>query len=261
MENIVNKAFTDTKNMELNIPMDYVKLPSKGFFYANGTPTEIPFEYMTTRDEEVLTNEAYFEKGMTFDVLMKRKIKAPEINIDSLLPGDIDAVLLALRTTAYGYEYLAEVIDPSTKKPFKTTIDLSKLKYKEISPEIGDDLLFKVELPIRKDVVKCKVLNYGEEKKISELSKRYIDENPTQPSPFLSNKIKASIVEINGKKPDNSYLSKYVDTMLARDSSTIRKAITDIEPGVDTNITIESPNGKFITVNVSFGLDFFFQQS
>ena len=56
----------------------------------------------------------------------------------------------------------------------------------------------------------------------------------------ITNKLAYSIVSINGIT-DRNYINDYVMYMNVRDSSSLRKYITDNEPGLDFNIEVERP--------------------
>ena len=64
--------------------------------------------------------------------LLKRKIKTPNVKPEDLLPGDRNAIILFLRTSSYGTNYTVQVTDPRNNTTFKTVVDLTKLKYKEL---------------------------------------------------------------------------------------------------------------------------------
>lgn len=56
----------------------------------------------------------------------------------------------------------------------------------------------------------------------------------------VTNKLTESIVSVNGVT-DRKYISEYVMYMNVRDSSALRRYITDNEPGIDFNVTVEKP--------------------
>lgn len=56
----------------------------------------------------------------------------------------------------------------------------------------------------------------------------------------VTNRLAASIVSVNGIT-DRKYIDEYIMYMNVRDSSALRKYISDNEPGVDFNIEIERP--------------------
>ena len=56
----------------------------------------------------------------------------------------------------------------------------------------------------------------------------------------VTNKLTESIVSVNGVT-DRKYISEYVMYMNVRDSSALRRYITDNEPGIEFNVTVEKP--------------------
>ena len=67
---------TDT---DLMMSYEIVKLPSKGLFYKNKI-SEVNVEYMTSKDEDLLTTPSLIENGTVLDVLLKRKMKTKDIH-------------------------------------------------------------------------------------------------------------------------------------------------------------------------------------
>ena len=58
-------------------PTEIVTLPSKGVLYDPESPLakgEIEMKYMTAREEDILTNQTYIEKGIVLDKLMQSLI-------------------------------------------------------------------------------------------------------------------------------------------------------------------------------------------
>lgn len=56
----------------------------------------------------------------------------------------------------------------------------------------------------------------------------------------VTNKLSASIVSVNNVT-DRKYIDEYVMFMNVKDSSALRKYITENEPGIDFNVTVEKP--------------------
>jgi hypothetical protein len=55
-----------------NIPTEVVDLPSKGLLYPKDSPLAggtIEMKYMTAKEEDILTNQAYIQKGIVIDKL------------------------------------------------------------------------------------------------------------------------------------------------------------------------------------------------
>ena len=84
---------------EFNLPTEVVELPSKGLVYPEGHPLregKIEIKYMTAKEEDILTNQAYIEKGTVLDELLKSVIVS-KINVKDLIVGDKNAALIATR--------------------------------------------------------------------------------------------------------------------------------------------------------------------
>jgi hypothetical protein len=56
----------------------------------------------------------------------------------------------------------------------------------------------------------------------------------------LTNKLELSIVSVNGNE-DRDYISNYVQNMNTRDALSIRRYISDNEPGLDYAVVVERP--------------------
>jgi hypothetical protein len=114
--------------MNFNLPHDVVMLPSKGKFYKSKKKS-VKVGYLTANDENILAN-LNFSKSVKESIvlpLLRNKLYEPDLRPEELLDGDLEALLIFLRNTSFGPEYLIEVIDPKTEKPFSTTILLDEL--------------------------------------------------------------------------------------------------------------------------------------
>lgn len=241
---------------DLQVGFDTVKLPSKGVFYRNKI-SEVVVEYLTSKDEDILTTPALIENNTLIDVLLKAKIKTKGVDVDELLGGDKNAILMFLRASSYGKNYDVNVTDPYSGNVFKATIDLTKLKYKEITQLPDENLCFNVELPMRKKWVKFRLISDRELKQIVRQAETKKDATGQPFLELLSMRLKASIVSIDGKT-DRAYINKFVDAMPALDSLTLRRKIDEVTPDVDYKYEFVSPAGYTFEANVSIGVDFFF---
>lgn len=233
-----------------------IKLPSKGFFYANKL-SEVAVEYMTSKDEDLLTTPSLIESGDVLNLLLKRKIKTPNVKPEDLLDGDRNAVILFLRTSSYGHEYAVQVLDPRDGKPFKTIVDLTKLRYLEGEEMPDEEGFFSVELPMRKKIVKFRLLTSGEENVLFKKAEAQKEAYNQEFSEYNTMKLKAHIVSIGGRT-DRDYINKFVDAMPALDAFTIRRKILNVSPDVDMKYKFTAKDGYEFTTNLTIGIDFFF---
>ena len=250
------KTMSRETDPDLIISYEIVKLPSKGLFYSNGI-SEVNVEYMTSRDEDLLTTPSLIESGTVLDLLLKRKIKTAGINPDELLAGDRNAIILFLRSSSYGSEYTVQVPDPRTGIAFKTTVDLTKLRYKELKELPNQNGYFSVELPMRKKTVLFRLLTSGEDAQIFKKAKSVQEAYGSEFNDYSTMKLKSSIVSI-GDNTDRTYISKFVDAMPALDAYTIRRKILDVSPDVDMDYEFTAKDGFKFNANLSIGIDFFF---
>lgn len=138
---------------------DIIPLPSKGECYKN-KQSRIAVSYLTAMDENIIVSPNLYRDNMVLDIILKEKVRDPEIDPDDLLDGDRDAIILFLRSSAYGNMYSVTTTDPDTKQTFDTQIDLSKIKYKVFTLVGDENGYFDYELPISKDKIKFKFLTH-----------------------------------------------------------------------------------------------------
>ena len=78
---------------ELNFPTEVIELPSKGLVYPKDNPLssgKVEIKYMTAKEEDILTNQSYIQKGNVLDKLLE-SVLVTKINIDDLIIGDKNA--------------------------------------------------------------------------------------------------------------------------------------------------------------------------
>jgi hypothetical protein len=150
-----------------------------------------------------------------------------------------------------------QVVDPRNSNKFEEKVDLLKLRYKVIN-EVPDDFgHYSVEIPMRKKIVKFRLLTSGEENTIFKKSESIKEAYGTEFSEYNTMKLKAHIISIDDKT-DKSYIDKFVDAMPALDAYTIRKKILDVNPDVDMSYEFTAKDGFKFKANLSVGVDFFF---
>ena len=235
---------------ELNFPTEVIELPSKGLVYPKDNPLssgKVEIKYMTAKEEDILTNQSYIQKGNVLEKLLE-SVLVSKINVNDLIIGDKNALLIATRILVYGNDYVVEVNGE------KENIDLSELENREFD---GSTLIegtneFAFDLPHSKTPITYKVITGRDEKKIeSELAGlKKINKNS---SPELSTRLKYIITSVNGSD-DTKDIRNFVDNfLLARDSRALREHIRETQPDVDLNVVL----GSGEEVKVPIGLNFF----
>ena len=138
---------------------DIIPLPSKGECYPS-KQARIAVSYLTAMDENIIVSPNLYRDNMVLDIILKEKVRDENIDPDDLLDGDRDAIILFLRSSAYGNMYSVTTTDPVTKRSFDTQIDLSKIKYKDFTLKGDENGWFDFELPLSKDKVKFRFLTH-----------------------------------------------------------------------------------------------------
>ena len=167
---IVNPSETTFNNADSNAQYDVISLPSNGECYKNKIG-RVPVAYLTAYDENIITSPNLYRDGLVIDYLLKNKIVNKEINVEDLISGDVDAIILFLRATSYGVEFPVAVADPQTGEMIETKVDLSKIKTKEFKLKGDENGHFSYTLPKSGVDIKFKYLTTKEENDLRLLSR------------------------------------------------------------------------------------------
>jgi len=89
--------------------------------------------YMTAKDEDILTSQNLIRRGVVIDKLLKSLVVDKSINLDSMLIGDKNALMVAARVLGYGKDYGFEVDCPACTEHNKDNVDLTQLSEKSVS--------------------------------------------------------------------------------------------------------------------------------
>lgn len=236
---------------EFKFPTETIELPSKGLVYSEDNPLssgQVEIKYMTAREEDILTNQSYIQKGIVLDKLLE-SLLVTKINIDDLIVGDKNAILIAARILGYGKDYEFTYEDKTH------IVDLSMLDNKEFdesSLTTRGANEFSYTLPHSETVITYKILTGKDEKAINreitglkKLNKDF--------SPELSTRLKHMITSVGGET-DTKKIREFVDNQfLAMDSRAFRNHIKNTQPDVDMSFILDS--GEEVTVPI--GLSFF----
>jgi hypothetical protein len=212
---------------------------------------------MTSRDEDLLTTPSLIENGTVIDTLLKRKIKTKGVKPENLLMGDRSALILFLRTSSYGTDYKVNVTDPRNGNIFQSVVDLSKLEYRETTEKPDKSGHFNVLIPMRKKMVKFRLITVGEDDQIYKKAEALKEAYNEEFSQYSTLKLKAHIVSIEGNS-ERSYIDRFVDAMPALDALTIRRKILEVSPDIDMSYEFIAKDGYKFKTNLSLGVDFFF---
>ena len=236
---------------EFKFPTEEVELPSKGLLYPKDHPLssgKVEIKYMTAKEEDILTNQSYIQKGTVLDKLLQSLLVNKDIKTEDLFVGDKNALFVAARILGYGKEYKTKIAGK------EETIDLTELENKPIDKKLfskGNNR-FTYKLENTGTVLEFKLINGHDEKKI-ERELAGLKKISPNTSPELTTRLKHVILSVDGNE-EKKDVREFVDNyFLARDARAFRQYVSDLSPDVDMTVSLEG--GEVVTVPI--GLNFF----
>jgi hypothetical protein len=239
---------------EFKMPTEVVDLPSKGLLYPQSNPLSsgtVEMKYMTAREEDILTNQSYIQKGVVLDKLLQSLIVS-DVDYNDLIIGDKNAIMIAARVLGYGKDYSFQY------RGQEVTVDLTTMQDKPLDESLISQGIneFKFTLPKSGTNLTFKILTHGDELKIDrelEGLKKINKDNV----PELSTRLKYMITSIEDNR-EPKVIRGFVDNyLLAQDSRALREYIRRIQPDVDLKFDFDGPNGVEEGVALPIGLSFF----
>ena len=248
-----------------DFPTEVITLPSKGLVYPESNPLSkgsIEIKYMTAREEDILSSQNLIKKGIVLDKLFESVVVEPNVLIADISIGDKNAILLATRILGYGADYVVEVTDPFTLEVQKVNIDLSKIETKEIDETIlNRQNRYEFLLPVSKKKIKFKLLTHKDEIDINAeiQSLNRLVKGDTNVSQEVSTRLRYMIQEIDGNT-DRVFINNFVkNSLLARDSKSLREYVKLISPDMNFKYEFTSDiTGESEALDIPFGVGFFY---
>jgi hypothetical protein len=248
-----------------DFPTEVITLPSKGLVYPESNPLSkgsIEIKYMTAREEDILSSQNLIKKGIVLDKLFESVVVEPNVSIGDISIGDKNAILLATRILGYGSDYVVEVTDPFTLEVQKVNIDLSKIETKEIDETIlNRQNRYEFLLPVSKKKIKFKLLTHKDEIDINAeiQSLNRLVKGDTNVSQEVSTRLRYMIQEIDGNT-DRVFINNFVkNSLLARDSKSLREYVKTISPDMNFKYEFTSDiTGESEALDIPFGVGFFY---
>ena len=246
------------------VPTEFVELPSQGRYYPEGHPLRgqdtIEIRHMTAKEEDILTSRTLLKKGVALDRVLQNVIVDKRINAESMLVGDRNAAIIAMRVSGYGPVYETKVRCPSC-----TTTQKYKFNLGNTSVYAGDDLdslkvanndngTFDIQLPMTEMTVTFRLLTgYDEGILINTVQK----DRKRSDEKSVTRQLENIIVAVNG---DSSAQAKkfLVDNIPSMDSRHLRLAFKQACPNVDLTQLFECQECDFEQdMEVPLSADFF----
>ena len=230
---------TAKRDFGFELPVASVPLPSKGLIYPEGPlagAETVDIKAMTAKEEDILMNRTLVRKGTVVTELIKSCMLDKAVDVNSMISGDRNALMIAVRITGYGADYSPKVTCPSCEAQQDWSLNLEELPVKELDLEklsqVGPGQnAFEITLPRTKKTVVFKFLTGREEERMlqdieARRKKGIVQEN------LVTTKLMNCIISVDGST-DRGYINQFCQYMPAADSLALRKVIDESEPGVD----------------------------
>jgi hypothetical protein len=234
------------------IQYDVVELPSRGIHYANKKKS-LRVGYLTASDENILSAQNLIQNNSVIYELLKRKILDKDFIVDEIADEDKQAVLIFLRSTAFGPEYTFYLNDSKTDKEFTSIVDLSEISFRQFKLEPDSNGEFQYVMPKSNIEITFKFLTQKQQKEIDEIEKSW---NGVGVPPIVTKQLEMMIKSVAGNK-DMMNIRNFIEKLPIKDSQDFRKFIKENKPSLDLKREVTTPSGDKIQVEIGFGVEFF----
>tara|TARA_R110001592_G_scaffold96552_4_gene277226 strand:- start:902 stop:1705 length:804 start_codon:yes stop_codon:yes gene_type:complete len=240
---------------KFKFPTEMVDLPSQGIVYPKDNPLssgKIEMKYMTAKEEDIITNQAYIQKGIVIDKLLEALVVS-SVNIEDLIVGDKNALLVASRVLGYGSNYKFSYGGEDYE------VDLATLENKKFDKSLftPNENKFTFQTPHGENLIEFQLITDKIEKKV-DAELRGLKKLNKGTSPEMSTRLKHIIIAVDGNT-DKKDIREFVDDyFLARDAKAMRDYIVKIQPDVDFSFDRELSNGDIEEIDIPVGANFFF---
>lgn len=263
-EKQVNDAPAVTGALNFEIPIIDVALPSNGKVYPEGHPLyqqrDITITSMTAAQENILTNRTLAKRGTLLTHLIQSCLRDKTISAKSMLIGDRNTVMVALRISGYGPDYSVKMSCPACDQTSDQMFGLDKLPVNrlEIEPVHVGQNLFETKLPQTSAVVRFKFLTGADEEEIAQTQaqKKKLGAGVAD-SEMITSGLLSAIVSINGVT-DRAQINAAIPKLPAYDSRVLRKYIQENEPGIQMKGEFQCSHCDYAQeVDMPLGASFF----
>jgi hypothetical protein len=259
----ISRSDAAKRDFGFELPAGSVNLPSQGRVYPKGHPLHlsqtIDFRSMTPREEDILMTPTFLKKGTVVTELIKACLLNRDIDVNSLITGDRNAIMIAIRSSGYGELYEPTYSCPKCETKNELKINLNELNVKSLSadPIAEGQNAFRFNLPVSKKTVVFKLATGKDEQELIASAEAKKKRGLSNLSP-ITNRLLTAIVEVDGVA-DRGTIAKFVQYMPARDSLELRKFMDQVEPGVQTTIDFACSSCEHAEeIEMPFGLNFLY---
>jgi hypothetical protein len=240
---------------KFKFPTEIVDLPSKGIIYPKDNPLskgKVEMKYMTAKEEDIITNNSYIQKGIVIDKLLEALV-VTECDIADMIVGDKNALLVASRVLGYGKDYKFTYMNEEHEVDL-STLENKKFDEKLITPGVNR---FSFQTPTGQNLIEFQLMTDKTEKQV-DAEVRGLKKINKELAPEMSTRMKHMILSVDGND-SKADIREFVDNyFLARDAKALRDYILKVQPDVDFSFERTTPTGIIEEIDIPIGANFFF---
>lgn len=239
-------ALEKAAQLGFDLPVASVPLPSEGLIYSDDglkNRKEVDIKPMTSQEENILMNPVFLKKNIVIDELIRSCLLDRRLDINNLILGDRDALLVGVRMTGYGDTMSAHFRCSACGTEQDQPVSFQEMPMTGIDPDALDQVApftnaFRYTLPVSKKVVVWRFITVGDEKRMAAEREEIAAKNKKlkmvaqgPETRAVTELLEASIVSIDGIE-DRNKVRQFCQYMPAMDSSALRKHIDKNTPGI-----------------------------
>lgn len=243
---------------QFDFPTEVISLPSEGKVYPTDNPLssgQITIKCMTAKEEDILSSQNLIKKGIVLDKLFE-SIIMDDVNINDIVIGDKNAIILATRLLGYGAEYPMKFYSTVTGETHDTVVNLANIKVKDVDFALFNNKNeFQFDTPVGKNKLTFKLLTHGDELAIDK-DLQALEKLDKDNASDITTRLRYMIIAVDGNT-DIGAIGKFINKFQARDSKAFRTYVKSISPDVDMNIEYVHEDGEKEVVPITMGVGFF----
>ena len=219
------------------IPVETVPSPSQGRVYDADSVLyrreTVKIKAMTAREEDILSSKPLLIEGTAVDYLIRSCLIDKKIDVNNLITGDKNAIMISIRITGYGTDYHVKSVCDNCDHNEELIVDLSSLSIKRLGivPVDEGKNRFLFNLPVTKKKIIFKFLNTNDERR-RERTIEFMKEHTGNIENNITSFLEESIISVEGIT-DKNKIKHFINNMPALDAKKLRRHIWDNEPGID----------------------------
>jgi hypothetical protein len=243
-------------------------LPSLGKIYPEDSllhnKENILIREMSGVEEDILTSTNLLKTGKAMDIVLKNCILEKDIDVNTMILGDRNSILISLMLASYGSSYKVDILCPNCgekTKEYEFKIADLPIKNLSVEPDLPGKNEFSFTLPKSNLNIKFRLLTHSLDKEIKDTVDRLKNISTDNREKYSTTRLKYEIISINNII-DKNKINSIIDTaqIPIQDSIAIREYIDSISPDIITKQEFKCKHcNETELINIPIDFSFFWR--